>query len=389
METLSKYTITNRIYWFVLVFLCFTIVHKEGDSFVTLINILILFISLFLVCLNYNQIRKFDTKSTFIWALVIFYCVFSFLIIGTEFNLNVFLIFSLKVFVCILVISLLIENLKNRECFFQAVEYYAFLSAFILLLQVGYFYLIGDYLAFHNYLFPFSRDVSDTFSWGIVRFSGFQLEPGLFCNLNVICIVLSIFNRGKIYKWHYIGLGLNILTSSVNGALLGISSIILLLLVDKKSSLQIKTLIISAIVLILLFSYFYLGFDVYISSRFTERTDISGSDEVKLNTILYLMDSSWDRLVFGSGLFINDTGSGEPIESMGTLFSLFFYMGFFGIIVFLYFVYFSFRKSLVVLVILIICLFAKWKFNDLPLLITLSVLISSLSFYKNDNEKTS
>lgn len=199
-------------------------------------------------------------------------------------------------------------------------------SAFFI--QVFFFYAANYHIDFHQLIFPWSRATYYPSFGGILRATGFHMEPGAYVT-NVMALIL-IYSIYKIQKKLIVICALTfVLTFSFSGLIY--ASLLGLLLTFNLTKKQ-------AVLALSLFSLF-IGYIVSIENPLTNYIEVrsnridSGVDmsvQYKSNNNEYVLSREGNQQAFGSGIGNNECQNCKYINSNGALFYTVFYMGLVG-----------------------------------------------------------
>lgn len=308
---------------FIFLFFVFTPTGVEGDGISGLGVVLdMLIIALSLSVMIFSK-KKIDLRVLNLVVIFIIWASFwvFFFQQGDINNIRSILVGGL------ISISLLLSQYERND-FKNTIFYLIVINLVVFYIQLIFMYGFKYHIDFHKIIFPWSRETYYPTYFGLVRLTGFHMEPGslstiMFC-LNILYLKFN-FNK-KIIILSILSILLTISLASF------IYAFLLTLILIFSSERKAFWLIIIAILTSIL-SVSPVGQNIYDyvgkrHERFESSQD--ASIEYKHNNIVFLLDASAERLLFGSGIGINDCTDCEYINSNGFLFESIFYMGIVG-----------------------------------------------------------
>lgn len=185
----SRY-LRSPLFW--LEFICFFLMATPfelqiGSGYVYLIKLCALFLLIISRLLSGNQ--GLDKRIFFVLALIALILVVNFS------DASIRLIFV----VLLMLLGAALGQLKQhhwKERLLALVTCYLFIHLFGFFLSASYFYLRGEILDFHAFIFPGSSRIGQVGQ--AARLSGFQLEPGTYAQWMLIMLVLRCMLMGRI-----------------------------------------------------------------------------------------------------------------------------------------------------------------------------------------------
>lgn len=205
-----------------------------------------------------------------------------------------------------------------------------------LLVQWGGFVLSGSVLDLHRTFLPFSR-VSETdaiHGFGLHRFNGFQLEPGTYSVMVGLLLLLSLALERRTDRVHVVGVVSLIATRSGGGIAFAAIVVAVALALSLRRATTRRLFAVFFTCLSACALALASGLLAYVQGRIAAaNSGADGSVRLKGNTLNFWWESSAERKLFGSGLFINDCAECAFINANGVAFMLVFYLGLLGFLV--------------------------------------------------------
>lgn len=315
---------------FILIFIVTLVFDIPNGSFV-----LNFAYNLSILCFAFIYFTIFvKDKSVNLKHVYTFFILISFFTIYSFIDVKQSLTFLLLVIVNYLLGFLIFKIGKDDyERLLRIINYVIYLHVSILVFQ----YLLVNFMKvqvnFHEILFPFSSGkVYQLKGMEYTRITGLFNEPGTYSTWVAILSSLSVLLSSKIKPIHIFSF-LSILITFSATAFFFLGVFIVLIFYKKIKNFSIKNIAyLSLVVLTSLVVLYKSGVYDYILWRFMDDSVVDSTSDLKFEAINHLLNSSFIRQFFGSGLGVNDCASCLSLQDVGLLFNYFFYFGFLSII---------------------------------------------------------
>ena len=240
---------------FIFICLLYGLVPFEASSFTVSSRIHLIFLVLLMLYAFYSYKFQFSKVSGIFLVVMVF---FSSLLFFISYGQAIPLFMTALLFAVVLAPALY-HNKKFRSYFEQALVMLIVISVIMVYFQVIYFFLTGEILLLHEFVFPFSkaRIATEVQFDNLIRMGGMYIEPGTYSNYMFLLTSLYLFLTKKlpVKLLFFIAISL-ILTNSLWGMIFSIYLLAILLLTQLSNISPVKKIFIVAIVFFALFYSF-------------------------------------------------------------------------------------------------------------------------------------
>lgn len=288
-----------------------------------------------------------------------------------SFSTLIFL-FAVALLFGFIVASIIQNNDTFKQKFLLAFGWLIYISIFSFILQFIVFYLFGNLLDLHSFVFPLSegRIGIQTLFGDLYRLGGIYIEPGTYANYLYLFLLIYLFISKDITSpILFIGAITIILSYSVWGMAFGSYFLIMLIFLKLKNTSWLSRIIL----LILLVSVSIYNIDLVIESSAAEfATDkVSSDNESTLSkklTLQYFQNNLEDFLLLGEGFAPKFDMKIQSVQDAGLLVNISMAMGIlFTIVIFSSYVYLCIKWKLLSVLMLSLPIFVSkvyyWDFS--------------------------
>ncbi|MCO7214901.1 hypothetical protein [Halomonas sp. OfavH-34-E] len=314
-------------------------VKPKDPSSATVLNIYVISVSSLIVVSLGSKIKNRNFPS-------LIFCVII-LLLAFLFHLEYKIVLAL--FYCVTLYFIIQE--VRVDIFFSVVKILLVVNCLVVVVQ-WCLYNYGITVDFNTLIFPFTEGSIYEYSWGGVRFSGLQAEPGSVGNIIAILVILLLpcMKIGKISnKEAFFYASISILAGLGSRSLASIFLVVVSIIPHVVIFISMKNSLNRFFGLCSLLFLFILGLSLYVSANPYEMSVISyyidrlmGAGDYtddsliyKLENFYYIAEKSTDDLLLGNGFSSIECEACGHVRGNGSLFHAFFYLGLLGAALFL------------------------------------------------------